>query len=177
MIVTALDPAAYEGAIDGLAELLVDAVDHGAGVNFMAGVTADETRAWWEARRDGVTAGTIVPVVAIDDDGRVVGSTVLLYAWNPNSPHRGEISKVIVHSSARRRGLGRLLMEAAETRSLADGRWLLTLDTVTGSDADAFYRALGWNEVGVVPDFALMPDGTLTPTTYFWKDLRVAGRG
>jgi hypothetical protein len=67
-------------------------------------------------------------------------------------------------------------MEVAEARSLADGRWLLTLDTVTGSDADAFYRSLGWNEVGVVPDFALMPDGTLTPTTYFWKNLRAAGR-
>jgi GNAT superfamily N-acetyltransferase len=175
VIVQALDVTAYEDAIDGLAELLVDAVDHGAGVNFMAGVTADETRAWWEARRDGVSDGSVVPVVAFDDDGRVVGSTVLLYAWNPNSPHRGEISKVIVHSSARRQGLGRQLMDAAEARSLADGRWLLTLDTVTGSDADTFYRSLGWHEVGVVPDFALMPDGTLTPTTYFWKDLRPTG--
>ena len=175
MIVRALDVTSYEDAIDGLAELLVDAVDHGAGVNFMAGVTADETRAWWEDRRDGVSDGMVVPIVAFDDDGRVVGSTMLLYAWNPNSPHRGEISKVIVHSSARRRGLGRLLMEAAEERALADGRWLLTLDTVTGSDADAFYRSLGWHEVGIVPDFALMPDGTLTPTTYFWKDLRPTG--
>ena len=84
--VEALDPAAYEAAIDGLAELLVDAVDHGAGVNFMAGVTTAETRAWWEGRRGGVADGTVVPVVAFDDDGRVVGSTVLLYAWNPNSP-------------------------------------------------------------------------------------------
>ena len=113
MIVRALDVTAYEDAIDGLAELLVDAVDSGAGVNFMAGVTADETRDWWESRRDGVADGSVVPVVAFDDDGRVVGSTVLLYAWNPNSPHRGEISKVIVHSSARRQGLGRQLMEAA----------------------------------------------------------------
>jgi GNAT superfamily N-acetyltransferase len=174
-LVEVLDPTAYETALDGLAELLVDAVEHGAGVNFMAGVTADETRAWWLARRDGVVAGSVVPVVAFDEGGRVVGSTVLLYAWNPNSPHRGEISKVIVHSAARRQGLGRQLMEAAEARSLADGRWLLTLDTVTGSEADAFYRSLGWHEVGVVPDFALMPDGTLTPTTYFWKDLRPTG--
>jgi GNAT superfamily N-acetyltransferase len=170
--VEALAPDAYEAAIDGLADLLVDAVEHGAGVNFMAGVTSAETRAWWAARRAGVVDGSVVPIVAVDDDERIVGSTVLLYAWNPNSPHRGEISKVIVHSSARRQGLGRRLMDAAEARSLADGRWLLTLDTVTGSDADAFYRSLGWHEVGVVPDFALMPDGTLTPTTYFWKDLR-----
>ena len=105
------------------------------------------------------TDGTVVPIVAFDDDGRVVGSTVLLYAWNPNSPHRGEIGKVIVHSSARRRGLGRAADGGRGDRARADGRWLLILDTVTGSDADAFYRSLGWNEVGVVPDFALMPDG------------------
>ena len=171
VVVEALDGPRYVAALDGLAELLVDAVDHGAGVNFMAGVTVAEARSWWEARIDGVESGMVVPIVALDGE-RIVGSTVLLYAWNPNSPHRGEISKVLVHSSARRMGLGRMLMEAAEARSRADGRWLLVLDTVTGSDADAFYRSLGWHEVGTVPDFALMPDGTLTPTTYFWKDVR-----
>ena len=118
VIVRALDVTAYEDAIDGLAELLVDAVDHGAGVNFMAGVTVDETRAWWGTVAMASPTGPSGPVVAFDDDGRVVGSTVLLYARNPNSPHRGEIGKVIVHPSARRRGLGRLLMEAAEARSL-----------------------------------------------------------
>ncbi len=173
--VEALDLAAYDAALEGLAELLVDAVDHGAGVNFMAGVTPAESRVWWEARRAGVADGSIVPIVAFDDAGRVIGSTVLIYAWNPNSPHRGEVSKVIVHSSARRGGLGRRLMDAAEARSLADGRWLLVLDTVTDSEADRFYRSLGWREVGTVPDFALMPDGALTPTTYFYKDLRTLG--
>ena len=173
--VEALDLAAYDAALDGLAELLVDAVDHGAGVNFMAGVTPAETRVWWEARRPSVADGSVVPIVAFGDDGRVIGSTVLIYAWNPNSPHRGEVSKVIVHSSARRQGLGRRLMADAEARSLADGRWLLILDTVTDSEADRFYRSLGWQEVGSVPDFAMMPDGTLTPTTYFWKDLRPRG--
>ncbi|MFP5343160.1 MAG: N-acetyltransferase family protein [Candidatus Limnocylindria bacterium] len=171
VIVEALDEARYRAAIDGLASLLVDAVDSGAGVNFMAGVTTDQTREWWSARIDGVASGMVVPIVA-HEDGRILGSTVLLYAWNPNSPHRGEISKVLVHSSARRRGLGRRLMEAAEARAREDGRWLLVLDTVTGSDAEAFYRSLGWNEVGIIPDFALQPDGSLTPTTVFWKDVR-----
>lgn len=170
-VISALDGRQYREALDGLAELLVDAVDNGAGVNFMAGVTVAEARAWWESRADGVESGMVVPIVARDGD-RTVGSTVLMYAWNPNSPHRGEISKVLVHSSARRQGLGRALMEAAEARARADGRWLLVLDTVTGSEADAFYRSLGWHEVGVVPDFALMPDGQLTSTTYFWKDAR-----
>jgi GNAT superfamily N-acetyltransferase len=171
VVVEALDAPAYRQAIDGLADLLVDAVDSGAGVNFMAGVTVDQTREWWTSRTDGVESGMVVPIVA-REGSRILGSTVLLYAWNPNSPHRGEISKVLVHSSARRQGLGRQLMEAAETRARDDGRWLLVLDTVTGSDADAFYRSLGWREVGVIPDFALQPEGELTPTTVFYKDLR-----
>jgi len=173
LMVEALDSTAYRAALDGLAALLVDAVESGAGVNFMAGVTVDETREWWEARIDGVESGMVVPIVARDGE-RIVGSTVLLYAWNPNSPHRGEISKVLVHSSARRQGLGRRLMEAAEARARRDGRWLLVLDTVTGSDADVFYRSLGWREVGVIPDFALQPDGALTPTTVFYKDVRTS---
>jgi GNAT superfamily N-acetyltransferase len=173
VVVEALDAPAYREAIDGLAALLVDAVDSGAGVNFMAGVTVEETREWWASRIEGVESGMVVPIVARDGE-RIVGSTVLLYAWNPNSPHRGEISKVLVHSSARRMGLGRRLMAAAEARARDDGRWLLVLDTVTGSDADAFYRSLGWHEVGVIPDFALQPDGTLTPTTVFYKDLRAS---
>lgn len=171
VVVEALDAPAYRQAIDGLAQLLVDAVDNGAGVNFMAGVTVDQTREWWETRTDGVEAGMVVPIVA-RDGARIIGCTVLLYAWNPNSPHRGEISKVLVHSSARRQGLGRRLMDAAEARAREDGRWLLVLDTVTDSDADAFYRSLGWREVGVIPDFALQPDGELTPTTVFYKDVR-----
>ena len=54
VVVEALDAPRYRAAIDGLAELLVDAVEHGAGVNFMAGVTTAETRAWWLARADQV---------------------------------------------------------------------------------------------------------------------------
>ena len=173
VVVEALDAPRYRAAIDGLAELLVDAVEQGAGVNFMAGVTTAETRAWWLARTDQVADGMMVPIVALEAGGeRVVGSVLLIYSATPNSPHRAEIGKVLVHSSARRRGLGRELMLAAESRARADGRWLLILDTVTGSEADRFYRSLGWNEVGQVPDFALMPDGTLTSTTYFWKSLR-----
>ncbi|MBA2756838.1 MAG: GNAT family N-acetyltransferase [Chloroflexi bacterium] len=173
VVVEALDAPRYRATIDGLAALLVDAVERGAGVNFMAGVTTAETRSWWLARADQVADGMIVPIVALEaGGGRVVGSVLLIYSATPNSPHRGEIGKVLVHSSARRRGLGRELMLAAESRARADGRWLLILDTVTGSDADRFYRSLGWNEVGEVPDFALMPDGTLTSTTYFWKSLR-----
>jgi hypothetical protein len=63
-------------------------------------------------------------------------------------------------------------MAAAEARAIADGRWLLILDTVSDSPADAFYRSLGWQAVGIIPNHAMTPDGIPAATTYFYKDLR-----
>ena len=166
-----LSVAAYRAAIPGLAALTVDAVDAGSGVNFLAGVTEAETATWWMARIDAVAAGVITPFVAFDD-GRVVGSVLLIRSVNANSPHRAEIGKVIVLRTHRRRGIAAALMTAAEACARSDGRWLLMLDTVSGSAADEFYRATGWTAAGVIPNHALLPDGTPSDTTYFWKDLR-----
>jgi GNAT superfamily N-acetyltransferase len=174
----------YRAAIPGLAALIVDAVDSGAGVNFLAGVTADEAAGWWTDRIDQVRRGVISAFVAVDGDGdgdgdgqpingaTIVGSAILIRSINPNSPHRAEIGKVLVLQSARRRGIATALMHAAEARARADGRWMLMLDTVTGSAADTFYRVTGWNELGIMPNHALTPDGTPAATTFFWKDLR-----
>jgi GNAT superfamily N-acetyltransferase len=167
-----LDADAYTAAIPELAGLIVDAVAGGAGVNFMDGVTLDEAAAWWEARRGDVADGSIIPFVARAADGRIVGSTILILSRNPNSPHRAEIGKVLVHHEARRGGVGRRLMTSAETTAKADGRWLLILDTATGSAADTFYRNLGWQVLGIMPNHAYLPDGRLSETTYFWKELR-----
>ena len=104
--------------------------------------------------------------------GRIVGSTILERSRNQNSRHRAEIGKVIVHSNLRRAGLGRRLMAAAEDRARRDRRWLLLLDAVAGGPADQFYRALGWQVLGTIPDHARRPDGSLAGTTFFWKDLR-----
>ena len=166
-----LDADGYRAAIPSLAALLVDVVDGGASVNFVAGVTEAQAAAWWTERIDQVRDGVITPLVALDGDD-VVGSLLLIRSTNPNSPHRAEIGKVLVHRSARRRGIGAALMRAIEERARADGRWMLILDTVTGSAAESMYRALGWNELGVMPNHALLTDGTPAATTFFWKDLR-----
>ena len=171
--VDALDPAGYEAAIPGLAALIVDAVEGGASVNFMRDMTESEAAAWWVARAPDVADGTITAFVATDPaTGTIVGSTLLIRSRNTNAPHRAEIGKVLVHRSMRRRGLGRALMEAAEAGAKADGRWLLILDTEAGSAADTFYRSLGWQVLGTMPNHAYRSDGQLAPTTYFWKDLR-----
>ena len=172
MNIEAVDSASYDAAIEGLGALLKDAVDGGASVNFLAGVTSEQTRAWWAARRDAVADGTSTVFVARDVDDRIVGSTLLERSRNPNSPHRAEIGKVIVHRSMRRRGVGRALMAAAEACARAEGRWMLVLDTVTGSPAAAMYESLGWVTVGTIPGYALDVDGVPEAATYYYKDLR-----
>jgi len=167
-----LDLDGYVAAIPGLAELLVDAVDGGASVNFVAGLSLDDAAAWWRDRTPQIAAGTTTALVAVEPSGRIVGSTLLFRMTQPNAPHRAEIGKVLVHRAARRRGIGRALMEAAESIAREEGRWLLILDTQSGTDAELMYVALGWQPFGVVPNHSFSTDGVLLPTTFFWKDLR-----
>jgi GNAT superfamily N-acetyltransferase len=170
--IEAVDPQDYDDAVPGLAALLVDAVRGGASVNFLADVTEEQAAGWWRKRSEGIGDGSITLFTAIDADGRLVGSTLLMRSTNPNSPHRADIGKVLVHRTARRRGVGAALMAAAEARARAEGRWMLILDTVTDSPAALFYEALGWVRVGVIPDYALDTAGVPEAATYYYKDLR-----
>ena len=170
--VRALDAEAYRAALPELAALIVDAVAAGAGITFLRGVTPEKAAVWWRSLEPDVGSGRTTPFVAVDEAGRIVGSTLLVRSIYENSPYRAEIGKMIVLSSHRRRGIASALMTAAEEHARADGRWLLVLDTVEGSAAEGLYRSLGWNVTGVVPNFAMNPDGVPQPATFFWKDLR-----
>ncbi len=93
----------------------------------------------------------------------------VILALPPNQPHRGEIAKLLVHRAARKRGIAARLMDAAEAEARAEGKTLLVLDTVTGDAAERLYERLGWTRVGVIPGYALYPDGRPCATTVFWK--------
>ena len=62
-------------------------------------------------------------------------------------------------------------MIALEREAADVGLTLLTLDTVRGDAAEPLYRHLGWTEVGVIPRYALYPDGTPCDTVIFYKIL------
>ena len=156
--------------LDELAAVLEDCVAGGASVGYMAPFSlADARTAFQGFVRDAERGGRVL--LAALDGGRVVGSAQVVLAMMPNQPHRAEIAKVMVHRSARRRGLAERLMQAAEDVARAEGRTLLVLDAVTGGDAARLYDRLGWTTVGVIPGFALYPDGRPCDTTYFWKAL------
>jgi GNAT superfamily N-acetyltransferase len=168
--VRCLEASEAEARLDELSALLVDAVAHGASVNFLAGFSDDEGRVFWRGQLPGVaTRERRLLVVEVGD--RLVGTVVLTFAHQPNAPHRAEISKMLIHSSARRRGLGRRLLAAAETAAGDAGRTLLILDTETGSAGDALYRSCGYIEVGRIPAHSLTPAGVLAETTVFYKAL------
>jgi GNAT superfamily N-acetyltransferase len=110
-------------------------------------------------------------ILAAFADGELIGTVQVILALPPNQPHRGEIAKLLVHRSARGRGVARRLMERAEDAARAEGKTLLVLDAVTGGDAARLYDRMGWTTVGVIPGYALYPDGRSCDTTVFWKSL------
>ena len=166
-----LEPRAFDDCVADLAELLFDAVDSGASVGFVRPFTRDDAAAWWRSIASDVARGVTL-VLAASVDGRVVGTAQLRLAQLPNSRHRAEVAKVLVHRDARRQGVGRALMSAVEDLARRHGRTLLFLDTISGSDAVRLYEGLGWTRAGEIPRYAGMPDGTLAPTTIFFKELR-----
>ncbi|MBS7704858.1 GNAT family N-acetyltransferase [Chelatococcus asaccharovorans] len=168
--VRSVAPAEAEARASELADLLVDAVAGGASVNFLADFTHEDALAFWRGQFAGLADGSRRLFVA-DDGQRLLGTVVLTFAPQPNAPHRAEIGKMLVHSDARRQGLGARLLTAAEQAALANGRTLLLLDTASGSAGEQLYRRCGWTEYGVVPDHAHTPDGVLAPTTFFFKHL------
>ena len=136
----------------------------------MAPFSHEQARDAFEAVAVDVEQGRRL-VLAAFVDGDLVGTVQVVLALPPNQPHRGEIAKLLVHRSARKRGIAQLLMEHAEAEARAEGKTLLVLDTVTGDSAERLYERLGWTKVGVIPGYALYPDGRPCDTTVFWKAL------
>jgi ribosomal protein S18 acetylase RimI-like enzyme len=165
-----LDVNEVTALLDGLASVLADGVAGGASVSYMAPFSHEDARAAFESVAAEVEQGRRLLLAAFAD-GELVGTVQVILALPPNQPHRGEIAKLLVHRSARRRGVAQLLMERAEEEARAEGKTLLVLDTVTGDNAERLYERLGWTRVGVIPGYALYPDGRPCDTTVFWKSL------
>ncbi len=160
-------PGAQDAA-SALAEVLVDCVVGGASVSFMANLTRADALAFWQGEID---AGDGRAILVAEDDAGIFGVVQVIPAWPPNQPHRADISKMLVHRRGRRRGAAEALLAAAEDAAREMNRTVLVLDTVTGGAAEQLYEKRGWTRVGVIPDYALMPDGAMAATTVFYKAL------
>ena len=175
VVIERLTPPASDADIRDLAGLLVDAVESGAAVSFLAPLTRERAEEWWRATLAAASPRAIV-LVARDRD-EIVGTVQLYPAWAPNQPHRGDIVKLLVHRRCRRGGLGMRLMHDVEEAARRAGYRLLTLDAKAGGAAERLYRRLGWTYAGTIPRYALDTDGT-TPhdAVIFYKELARSSR-
>jgi len=170
MRIVHLDGPHARDAISALADVLLDCVEGGASVSFMAPLARETAEAFWQTVADGVAAGDRHLLAAYDGD-ELVGTVQVVPCPSPNQPHRGDISKMLVKRTARGKGIGAALMRAAEDTARQAGLTLLMLDTTTGMPAERLYRRLGWTCFGQVPGHALMPDGAMSDTSFFYKVL------
>jgi len=158
--------------IPALADILIDCVEGGASVSFMAPLSRERAEGFWRMVAGGVERGARALLVAEDRaTGRLLGTVQLVLEQPENQPHRADLAKMLVHRDARRRGLGAALLRAAEDTARAAGKTLIVLDTVSGGDAARLYERLGWIKAGAIPGYALWPDGRPCATTYYYKTL------
>jgi ribosomal protein S18 acetylase RimI-like enzyme len=165
-----LGGANLEEHLDRLAAVLEDCVVGGASVGYMWPFSHADARDAFKGFAAEVAQGRRLLLAAFDE-GELVGTVQVILAVPPNQPHRGEITKLLVKRAARGRGIAQALMERAEDEARAEGKSLLVLDAVTDGDAARLYDRLGWTTVGVIPNYALFPDGRPCDTTVFWKGL------
>jgi GNAT superfamily N-acetyltransferase len=157
-----------DAQIDQLAEVLIDCVEGGASVSFMHPLARERAMAFWRQVAQGVAAGQRALLIAEDTQG-LCGTVQLVLDQPENQPHRADLAKMLVHRRARHRGLGTALMQAAEAMARDCAKTLLVLDAVTDGDAARLYERLGWQRVGMIPSYALLPRGGLCSTTYYYR--------
>jgi GNAT superfamily N-acetyltransferase len=158
-----------DAQVEGLADVLIDCVVGGASVSFMEPLSRDRTVGFWRGVGAGVAAGDRALLVAEDDHG-ICGTVHLVLAQPENQPHRADLTKLLVHRRARRRGVGGALTRAAEDVARECGKTLLVLDTAN-AEAERVYGRLGWVRVGTIPNFALLPRGGYCDTVVYYRQL------
>jgi GNAT superfamily N-acetyltransferase len=156
--------------ISGLSDVLIDCVEGGASVSFMFPMSRPKAETFWRSASESVERGERVVIAAEEPDGTIIGTVQVVWAQPENQPHRGDLAKMLVHRSARRRGVGAALLLAAERSALDAGKTLLVLDTAS-PDAERLYARQGWQRCGEIPNFALWPDGAPCATKFFYKML------
>jgi GNAT superfamily N-acetyltransferase len=159
-----------DAQISELTDVLINCVEGDASVSFMHPLSRERAQACWRGVAEGVAAGERALLVAEDAQG-ICGTVQLVLAQPENQPHRADLAKMLVHRRLRRQGLGEALMRAAESMARDCGKTLLVLDTVTGDSGERLYQRLGWQRVGVIPGYALLPRGGLVGTTVFYREL------
>lgn len=168
-LIRKLSAVEAHAAVPQLASILMDCVAGGASVSFLAPLSRKKADSFFRSVAAAVSEGERI-LLAAEVDGVLVGTVQVILQQPENQPHRADVAKMLVHRDARRQGIGEQLMAAAELEARAVGKTLLVLDTASG-DAERLYQRLNWVRVGIVPGFALLPNGEPCDTCFYYKFL------
>ena len=159
-----------ERQLQALCAVLIDCVEGGASIGFMWPMTQAKAEAYWRSASASAERGERIIIVAEDSQGTIVGTVSVVVGMPENQPHRADVAKMQVHRRVRRCGVGELLLGAAEQVAAKEGKTLLVLDTAS-ADAERLYTRGRWQRCGVIPNYALMPDGAYCDTVIYFKAL------
>jgi len=113
-------------------------------------------------------------LIVAERDGEIVAMAQLARSTAENARHRAEVQRVAVAAGDRGAGVGRQLMAAVENEARERGLTLLWLTTHADTDACAFYEAVGFTRLGVMPSYSRRPDGRLAPGAFYFRELAPA---
>jgi GNAT superfamily N-acetyltransferase len=160
-----------EREIRELCDVLIDCVEGGASVSFMLPISRATAEGFWRSVGASAALAQRILLAAYDPSGIIIGTVQILFAQPENQPHRADVAKMLVLRRARRQGVGEALLAGAENCARDAGKTLLVLDTASG-DAERLYSRLGWQRCGLIPGYALLPQGGLCDTTIFYRVLQ-----
>lgn len=149
-----------------LSLLLIDSVNSGASVGFLSPLSLEDAKGYWS----NVLSDEVILWIG-KMDGKIIGTIQLHLCMKQNGQHRAEIAKLLVHSNARRIGIGKHLMEAAEEKAKEKQRSLITLDTRAGDVSNILYKSMKYIEAGRIPKYAESTDGILHDTIIYYKNI------
>ncbi|MGD8190092.1 N-acetyltransferase family protein [Brevibacillus ginsengisoli] len=158
--ITQLEPDLCES----LSQLLIDVVEDGASIGFLPPLRYEEALAYWN---DVLSPSVLLWVAYLQEEP--VGTIQLHLCERSNGSHRAEIAKLMVHPTARRRGIAQALMSTAEENARIEGRSTLVLDTRAGDPSNTLYLSFGYVEAGRIPQYARSADGNLHDTVFYYK--------
>jgi GNAT superfamily N-acetyltransferase len=127
-----------------------DVTNAGGAVGFVPPVTEADVAPVLDRLLEGVRSGRDV-LALLTVDGATAGFASLVGFSSPLRRHWATVLRVQVHPAHQARGLGTVLMRGVHDIARARGLEFLHLGARGGTGVDAFYRGLGYTEVGRVP--------------------------
>lgn len=155
-----------------LAELtqgLILSIQNDASLGFLESVGVEQIKQYWLQVGASLAKDCILMVARANN--QIVGAVQLSLSTKDNGQHRAEVQKLFVLPSYKGQGIATKLMLELEQQARKHNRYLLVLDTQTGSVAEHFYQQCGYIKVGDIPDFATDPKSQMFATSIYYKTL------